>query len=532
MQRRIRKMRSEIDQIYTNMNQAQSSNGSEFASLVETLNSALEELSVSEEELRAQNDELLEARQSLESERQRYLQLFEFAPDGYLVTDRYGNIRQANRAAVELFQVPLHFLAQKPLWSFIADTDRRDFTNRLSTMEKTGKVRDWKVLINPRNGGQRSVLINVQINHLTDQTGGEYLWLLHDITEQEQAAEALRSSQARFHTIFDRAAIGICLIDKEGWIFVSNPALQETLEYKPGALHSMRIFDLLDPKDTATFRDQYSNLVRGAIEYFQEDVQIRTQQNKTRLAQVTIASYTSDDQFQYAIVIIEDQTARKLAEAEVDELRHRLFESIEIERVEIAREIHDGPIQDLYGVAFAMSNIQAILEEGPAKAELRTTSDALQQVVAILRTICGELRPPTLTPFGLAKAIRSHAEDLDEKFPQIHIELDLQADDNKLPDRTRTALFRIYQQLIMNVLRHAQAREAKIRFSYDEEQAWLTVIDDGKGFEVPESWIDLVREGHFGLAGVAERAESVHGHVQVKSAPGKGTHVDVTIPIQ
>jgi signal transduction histidine kinase len=250
------------------------------------------------------------------------------------------------------------------------------------------------------------------------------------------------------------------------------------------------------------------------------------------LVQLTVASYFSDHQFQYAIVIIEDQTARKLAEAEVDELRHRLFESIEIERIEIAREIHDGPIQDLYGVAFAMSNIQAGLEDDSLKSDLRATSDSLQQVVATLRTICGELRPPTLAPFGLAKAIRSHADTLQEKFPQLNIELDLQDDDNKLPDRIRTALYRIYQQLIMNVLRHAQARNVRVIFSYDKTQARLTVMDDGQGFRVPESWIDLVREGHFGLAGIAERAESLDGDVQVESNLGNGTRIDVAVSIQ
>ena len=91
------------------------------------LSIALEELQVAEEELRQQNEELLAARQMAEMERQRYQDLFDFAPDGYLVTDPQGVIREANRVAAILFQVPQGFLIGKPLLLFVAPEDRRDF---------------------------------------------------------------------------------------------------------------------------------------------------------------------------------------------------------------------------------------------------------------------------------------------------------------------------------------------------------------------------------------------------------------------
>src|ERR1051326_5121470 len=90
----------------------------------EQLQNALEELRVVEEELREQNDELAAAREAVEAERQRYQELFEFAPDGYLVTDARGIIREANRAVAALLNVPQRFLAGKPLWTFVNDKGR------------------------------------------------------------------------------------------------------------------------------------------------------------------------------------------------------------------------------------------------------------------------------------------------------------------------------------------------------------------------------------------------------------------------
>jgi signal transduction histidine kinase len=82
----------------------------------------------------------------------------------------------------------------------------------------------------------------------------------------------------------------------------------------------------------------------------------------------------------------------------------------------------------------------------------------------------------------------------------------------------------------MNVLRHAEATEVKVRFSFDAEEARLEVSDNGKGFEVPSNWIEFVRQGHYGLAGAAERINSLGGTLQVESQPGKSTIVRVVIP--
>jgi NarL family two-component system sensor histidine kinase LiaS len=111
------------------------------------------------------------------------------------------------------------------------------------------------------------------------------------------------------------------------------------------------------------------------------------------------------------------------------------------------------------------------------------------------------------------------------------VHLELQPDGLLLKQNLRMALFRIYQQSLSNVLRHARAKRVLVRFQYDAEKAYLEIQDDGKGFEVPESWVDLVRQGHMGLAGSAERAGAIGGNYRIVSSPGIGSTVQVAVPL-
>jgi signal transduction histidine kinase len=156
----------------------------------------------------------------------------------------------------------------------------------------------------------------------------------------------------------------------------------------------------------------------------------------------------------------------------------------------------------------------------------------VQSVIQELRSIAKELRPPTIGNFGLEKAIRSHMEDFQEKHPQITVHLDLAHDRQLLPENVRLALFRIYQQSLTNVVRHAEATKVHVRFTMDAEETRLKIFDNGKGFDARNNWAELARQGHFGLAGAAERVSALGGVFTVESQPQKGTTILVVIPFQ
>jgi signal transduction histidine kinase len=212
------------------------------------------------------------------------------------------------------------------------------------------------------------------------------------------------------------------------------------------------------------------------------------------------------------------------------EIKNRLVESQERERLRLAQDLHDVPIQDLYGMIYRLDDLRDAAKDSEGEKILDECDHTLHRVVNSLRSICRELRPPSLSPFGLEVAIRDHVEKFRDQNPDIRIHLELMQDRQALSDGMRLSLFRIYQQAIHNVARHAQASEVHIRFQWDWETIILEVEDNGIGFEAPENWAELVREEHFGLLGIAERIESLRGKLEIVTAPGSGTLVRVVAP--
>jgi len=232
------------------------------------------------------------------------------------------------------------------------------------------------------------------------------------------------------------------------------------------------------------------------------------------------------------VVLLESLRARlaevEQARDELTEARRRLAESREAERQRLARELHDRPVQDLYGLLFRLEEVVEDPAGEESLAQLAMAREELLQVIDELRNICQELRPPTLATFGLAAAIRSHAGRFQEMHPGLEIQMDLVNDGQTLPERVRLALYHIYREVINNVARHAEAQRVRIRFSLNEKHLLLEIEDDGAGFQVPVRWIQLARQGHLGLLGAAEWADSIGGRLEIESAPGQGTVVRVT----
>jgi PAS domain S-box-containing protein len=351
------------------------------------------------------------------------------------------------------------------------------------------------------------------------------------VVERKQAEDALRDSEARFRAIFEEAALGIELISLDGRILESNPAITQMLGYEADELRQVTSQDVHHPANSIATIELFQELRSGKRDAYRiEQPYIRKDGRLGWGRSYFSLIRGSNGEPQFAIGMLEDITERKQMEAELAELQRRLMEGRETERLQLARELHDGPIQDLYGISFLL---KAFSESLPAQIDPQATDDLLKMmtnVISTLRTICGELRPPVLAPFGLAKAIRSHAENFQEAHPSSKVKLDLMTEGPNLPEQVQLVLFRIYQQILNNVARHAKASNINVRFMVDAEEAILQVKDDGTGFDMPARWIELARKGHLGLVSASDRARAIGGHLRVESEPGKGTIVTVHVP--
>lgn len=222
---------------------------------------------------------------------------------------------------------------------------------------------------------------------------------------------------------------------------------------------------------------------------------------------------------------------RERISAELAEVQRRLIDSAEAERLHFAQELHDGPMQEIYGAVYQLEILKNQIENPEHRAKIIEIQDVLQKVNQDLRITAGELRPPALAPYGLEKAFRSHIDHFMRLHPELDIVLDLTPDRQRLSERVRLALFRIYQVGLSNIVRHANATQVKIRFHFTNGDVVLEIEDNGVGFEVPKNWIQMVREGHLGLVGARERADAVNGRLEVESEPGKGTILRAIVPV-
>jgi PAS domain S-box-containing protein len=225
-------------------------------------------------------------------------------------------------------------------------------------------------------------------------------------------------------------------------------------------------------------------------------------------------------------IALRERTAVALAE-----VRRRLDQSREAERLHLAQELHDGSLQELIALQFSLAKLVQNLPDDANREMILNMGSQLQVIGRQLRVLTQELRPPMLAHYGLSAAIRAHVEKMQQTQSMPPVELALHEGELTLPEATALTLFRICQQAVHNTLQHAQANRLTIRLFREGGQVVLEVKDDGIGFEMPDQWAELARAGHLGIAGMAERAASIGGRLEVFSAPGLGVSIRVWAPV-
>jgi two-component system, NarL family, sensor histidine kinase DegS len=201
----------------------------------------------------------------------------------------------------------------------------------------------------------------------------------------------------------------------------------------------------------------------------------------------------------------------------------------EEERSRLAREIHDGPAQILANVALQLEYISKLATRDPARArdEMETIQKDLRLAVGEVRRFMYDLRPPALAQQGVGAAVESHCQRVAHRFG-IEITIDWQSAAT-LPPSHDTAVFRIIQEALQNVVKHAQATKADVRAVDLDGYVEVTISDNGKGFEP-----DRVRRldpKHFGLAGMRARAQQIGASLDVSSVPDHGTTVCLRVAL-
>jgi signal transduction histidine kinase len=209
---------------------------------------------------------------------------------------------------------------------------------------------------------------------------------------------------------------------------------------------------------------------------------------------------------------------------------HARYVGMFTERTRVARELHDTLLQGMSGIAMQLRSIRTRLEpsavnEG-ARRELERLQDTVTQCLEDARRVVWDLRERRRDS-ALGPALARFARRLFRTTAATY-DLEIAGPARHLPNAVENELFRIGQEALRNAVAHARATRVRLRLCYQEERVVLTISDDGVGFDPAATRAEA--SGHFGLAGLRERAERIGARLEVRSAPGAGTTVEVDAP--
>ncbi|MGH2472732.1 MAG: sensor histidine kinase [Candidatus Limnocylindria bacterium] len=216
------------------------------------------------------------------------------------------------------------------------------------------------------------------------------------------------------------------------------------------------------------------------------------------------------------------------------EVAQRVLGSLEAERERLYRDVHDGPAQVLANAIFEVEYLERIAERAPAevrqtlKTELSNLKGQFRGSLDSVRAMIYDLRPPELTELGLAEAIRNYASEWEARCGiKVASQLDLK--DTGLSPMEELAVYRVMQEALQNVHKHAHASAVGMAWSRANDTWVLHVTDDGMGFDLVKA---ARHKKSVGLLSMRERAELIGGTLQIQSTPGKGTAVTLLLPVE
>jgi len=344
----------------------------------------------------------------------------------------------------------------------------------------------------------------------------------------------LELSEQNYRYLFENASDAMWVHDLKGNILEGNKAFAKLTGHTREELIGINILSfLISEKSRYTAREVRRRLLAGEeIEqpYEQRFIKKGGTEGVMQMASSPVVIDGEVRGFQH---VARDVTEEKQLQENMKFYVQQITRAQEDERKRMSRELHDevAPhlllvIQHLDAIA---SNPRPRLPE-PFKTKLEDLHTRVTGALETVRHFAQDLRPRIIDDLGLVAALEWMAENVSKDYA-IDTQVKVLGQEQTLPDEVKLLLFRIAQEALNNVRRHAAASKACITLEFDEGRVVLTIRDNGKGFELPQRMGDLASIGKLGLAGMQERAQLIRGKLTIHSEMGIGTTVTVEAPI-
>jgi len=343
---------------------------------------------------------------------------------------------------------------------------------------------------------------------------------------------ALRTSQESYEELFTNASDAIWVHDMDGKIVIANKACEKVTGYSPDELTGKSVSEFLSPDAMGIAREIKPKLMKGQAIDQRYDQRLIKKDGSEAIVELFTRLIKTDGKpngFQnIARDVTEERNLRDNLRAQI----HRTLMAQEEERKRIARELHDDVAQS---ILLLSRQLDILISGGAHKipkasvSELEHIQNIANEAYKSLQHYARDLRPSILDQMGLVAALNWLADELSK---ELGIKATVKADTlPSISPETELAMFRIAQEALNNVRKHAQASEINITVKSDSNSVEMTITDNGKGFSTYRLTGDLAREGKLGVLGMEERARLIGGSLQIKSELGKGTTVLAKAPI-
>jgi len=492
-----------------------------------------------------ESGERAQAHQALQIAEARVSGILESAMDAIIAIDENQRVVLYNSSAERVFKWPRSAVMGQPLEILLPQRFRGAHAGLVTRFGETGvtsrRMGDHTVLTGLRAGGEEFP-IEASISQHNEGEGKLFTVILRDVTERRRAEHALASSEARLRGILDSAMDAIITIDENQHIVLFNAAAEHVF----GCSRREAIGAPLDWFIPERFRGEHGAHVRGFGGTSTTTRRMGAQRIVTGLRRSgeefpidASISQIAEGDHKFYTVILRDVTERVNSLNALSRSREELREFAaaassvrEQEKSRIARELHDELAQALTALKMDLNwlgeRLPERLPEGqdPLVNKLKAMQTMLDGTVAATRRISADLRPLMLDDLGLLPAVEWLVQGFSGRTG-ITCELNLATPDFELDEPYATAIFRILQESLTNVARHAHASLVEVTLERDADGVMLTVHDNGRGFALS----DPRKPNSYGLMGLRERVYLLDGEVSIDSRQGFGTLIRVRIPI-
>ena len=366
------------------------------------------------------------------------------------------------------------------------------------------------------------------------------LMLIRDIAQRERSEDALREAELRYRTIANFTYDWEYWEKPDGTLNFVSPACERITGYAASQFmdNPALLQETISPEDREVWA-QHRRCAREAPGLREVRFRMRRADGKTVWIEHACQAVTDDKGVFLGFrgsnrEITERKRTEKVLEQHALRLRAvaaRLAEVTEVERQRLARELHDQVGQDLTALGINLNIVRSQMLDEAAPAAVSRLDDSLllvEQTTERIRDLMANLRPPVLDDYGLVAALHWYADQFSRRT-DIAVTVEGEEPVPRLGAGVENALFRIAQEALTNVAKHAQATQVTMTVVGDDGILRLRVTDDGVGFDAAPL-ADPNRGGGWGLLIMTERAEAVGGHCRIESAPGQGAQVIVEVP--